>query len=341
MRIAAIGRTQWLFDSIAALAEQGHDIVLIGTCPAAPEYSVTESDFEDLAKQLKCSFFCDPKINQQKQLALIQAARPDIAISVNWLTLIKQRTIDLFPHGIINAHAGDLPRYRGNAVANWAILSGEPSVVLTLHKMSAALDAGDIVLQKSFSIGSETYVSDVYDFFDSAIAPMFVEALQGLENKTLIPSPQPQDPALALRCFPRRPQDGLIDWQCSATEISRLVRASAEPFAGAYTFFNGEKLVVWRAFSKSLPCPSVGVCGQVIERGADGSVSILTKDGVLVIAEAETLTHGRTLPAKIMTSLRDRLSTNAEDELYKVNQRVSALETQIQQLRQMIEQQKQ
>ena len=80
---------------------------------------------------------------------------------MNWLTMIAQSTLALFPWGVLNAHAGDLPRFRGNACPNWAILNGEPLVGLCIHEMIPELDAGPVLLRAHFPLSDDIYISDV------------------------------------------------------------------------------------------------------------------------------------------------------------------------------------
>ena len=210
MKFAAFGRTKMLFDAILACLAGGHEAVLIGTCPAMPEYTVTERDFEQLARKIGCPFFCDTNINSAEYLKMAQASGAEAAISVNWLTIIGSALMGEFKHGIINAHAGDLPRFKGNACPNWAILAGEPQVVLTLHQMAVELDSGPILLQRAFPLGPDTYIGEVYRFLETAVPEMFRQVLDGLEARTIEPRPQPQDPALSLVPFPGcRPTAGL------------------------------------------------------------------------------------------------------------------------------------
>jgi methionyl-tRNA formyltransferase len=329
MKFAALGRTQWLYDSIRACAAAGHECVLIGTCAAAPEYTVTEKDFERLAAELGCPFFCDSAINRPDYVRLARESGAEVAISVNWLTMIGEEMIRVFRHGIVNAHIGDLPRYRGNAVANWAILAGEREVVLTLHQMTTELDAGPILLQRAFPLSSATYIADVYRFFAENAPPMFVELLDGLAAGTIRPRPQPTDPALSLRCLPRLPRDGEIDWRQPAEFLARLVRASAEPFAGAYSFVGLEKVTVWRAHAEKLPHPHLGVPGQVVEiRRSTGEVAVLTGDGLLVLEEIETASSGRGRAAEIIRSSRVRLGMDVAAEIDQLRRRIEALEAQ-------------
>lgn len=330
MKFAALGRTQWLYDSIQAAVARGHQVALIGTCPAAPEYLVNEDDFARLADDLGCAYFCAPAINRPEYIRMAEESKAKVAISVNWLTLIGQEMFDQFEHGVINAHAGDLPRFRGNAVSNWAILAGETKVVLTLHQMVVDLDAGPILLQREFPLTPGTYIADVYRFLAENIPVMFAEVLDGLAAGSIVPREQPSDPALSLRCFPRLPQDGEIDWHRSAEELARLVRASAEPFAGAYSFIGSEKVIVWRAHSEQLPYAYLGVPGQVTEiRRRTGEVAVLAKEGVLVLEEIETVSGGRNRAADMIKSTRVRLGIDVAQQMLQLSERIAQLEAQL------------
>ncbi len=309
MRFAALGRTEMLYNSILACTNAGHEPVLIGTCPAAPEYKRTESDFKRLAKELDCPYFCDPTINKQKYVELIYDSGAQVAISVNWLTLVSSAVIEAFEHGIINAHGGDLPRYRGNACQAWAILNGEKEVVMTLHKMVEELDAGPIMLKQPYPINSETYIGEILNYFEIILPEMFKEALDGLAAGTLKEKPQSSEPEKALRCYPRQPSDGYINWSMPAEHIARLVRASAEPYAGAYTYYRGQKLIIWRAHASTFDVPSLAVPGQILWKNRhSGEVGIASGEEVIVIQEVqfekETI---RRKPTECIASLRQRL----------------------------------
>jgi methionyl-tRNA formyltransferase len=322
-----------LYDSIRAVAAAGHRIVLIGTCRAAPEYDVREADFAALAAEIGCPFFCDHRIDQPEYRALLAGCHADVAISVNWLTLVPREVLALFPYGVINAHAGDLPRYRGNAAPNWAMLHGEQSVVLTLHRMVEELDAGPILARRTMVLGPDTYIGEVYRFIAEHLPELFVEVLERLARGMAAECPQLDDPAAVLRCLPRLPRDSEIDWRQPAEMIARLVRASAEPFSGAYTFLDGEKLIVWRARPGQLSYRCIGVPGQVVERRpASGEVLVLTGDGVVHLEEVETTLHGRRPAAVVVRSTRARLGLDVAIELGKLKDRIRELEELVQRL---------
>lgn len=328
MRVAALGRTEALYESILEVRRRGHEIVLIATSPAAPEYTRTDRDFADLAAELGCPFVCHPRLDTPEALGKIDAAGADVAISINWLTLIPGHVLRRFPRGVVNAHFGDLPRYRGNACPNWAILAGEERAVLTLHEMEEALDAGPILLQRSAGIGADTYVGELYRFAGENLPPMFGEVLDLMQSGALTPRAQSRLPHDALRCLPRTPADGLLDWSRSAILLDRVVRASAEPFAGAFAFLGDERITVWRAHSAPLPYPVLGVPGQVFEvRRGDGTVAILTGDGLLVLEEVQREGRVREAASASLTSTRLRLTSDpAAAEVLRLRRRVAELE---------------
>ncbi len=317
-RFAALGRTRWLYDSVTRCLEQGHELGLVATAPAAPEYGVDVEDFERMAADGGSDFLAGVPINSQEAVERLRSSGAEVALSVNWPTLIGQEARASFPAGVWNAHVGDLPRYRGNACPNWAILNGEPRVVLTVHEMVDDLDAGPILGQESFELHGDTYIGDVYRWLDDAIPDLFTRLLERLESGSLEPRPQEDDPAKSLRTLPRRPEDGAIVWNDSAEVIARLVRASSRPFSGAFTYLDGERVAVWRARAEASPHPIQGVPGQVVELREAGDVGVLCGDGLLVLEEVESSGVGAGVPTRLVRSTRARFAdplTGAIDEI--------------------------
>lgn len=309
MRFAALGRTHWLYDSIQSAVSRGHQPVLIGTAAPSPEYTRDEAAFAGLATELGCPFFGGGRLHDAATLQLIDRSGAEVAISVNWPTLIGPDIRRRFRHGILNAHAGDLPRFRGNACPNWAILAGERQMVVTVHEMADELDAGPVMAKRACPIGEHTYIHDLYAFMTAAIPEMFADVLDAVAAGSAVPAAQSLDPADALRCYPRRPDDGYLDWSGSAEWLGRLVRASAEPFAGAFFIRDGQKVLVWRAHAKSAATPSLGVPGQVVSVDrSTGTVGVLAGDGsVLVLEQLQLPGEARVPAAAIIRSTSERL----------------------------------
>lgn len=326
MRFAALGRTKWLYDALDLAQQKGHHCVLIATAKAAPEYAISQDDFAAYAKSIGCSFIFDSKLDRPEHLAAMDRSGADVAISVNWPTLVSEKVRSRFLSGVLNAHCGDLPRYRGNACPNWAILNGESQVIVSIHGMVDELDAGPIFLQDRMPITDATYIGDVYRWLDKSIPHLFVQVLDKIESGSITPREQSVDPLRSLRCFPRLPEDGLINWERPAHEIAKLVRASAEPFAGAFTFLNGEKCIVWRASHGHLEYPYSGVPGQVVERRIPtGEAVVLAGEGMLILQEIETRSSGRGKGCEIIRSTRTRLKSNLYDQIESLRREVERL----------------
>jgi UDP-4-amino-4-deoxy-L-arabinose formyltransferase/UDP-glucuronic acid dehydrogenase (UDP-4-keto-hexauronic acid decarboxylating) len=266
LKVAIIGRSEILFDSMSMLSEQ-HEIVAVATAPEAPEYSVTAQQFLDWAADRRIPAEI---VGRSADLdAFCSSFSADIAVSVNYLVIIPQHTIDRFPLGILNAHGGDLPRYRGNACQAWAIINGENQIGLCVHRMiGGEVDAGDILARTYLDLDDNTYVGDCLEWIRRETPNLFADALKALErNPTFVLERQSPNPRDALRCFPRRPEDGRIDWHLPARDVQRLIRASSRPFAGAYAYLDGQVFRVWQAEVIEHHQPYVATPGQVIAMG--------------------------------------------------------------------------
>ena len=329
MRVIFLGRTQMLMRTIELFEKSKHSIVGIGTCKAAAEYLVDENDFKNKADELGVPFFCNSKIDSQEIQKLIISVKADIAISINWLTVIHSDTMDLFPYGILNGHAGDLPRYRGNACPNWAIIAGENRIGLSVHFMEPDnLDSGDIVIKEFLDILPDTTIGYIYDQMEILFPQMFLRAVEKIEQigkKAGIPQSKKREDIL--RCYPRVPSDSYIDWNRSCVEIDRLIRASGYPFQGAYTFLNGkEKIFIQESEISEYEFPSMTVCGQVVFRDSKKDCAgIATKDGVIIIRKLCDENQTQCRVTEKIRSTRDRMGICVQDKIYELMKEIEAL----------------
>lgn len=246
MRIAIIGRTEVLYETAEILRDNGHEIVVVITAKEAPEYTKTSDDFKMLADQLGVPFIHTPRIEEAQEL-IDGLDGVDIGVSMNYSGVIPESFISNFPLGVLNAHAGDLPRYRGNACQAWAIINGEDKIGLCIHSMiGGELDSGDIIARSYMPIDLTTKVGDVWKWFDGEIPKLFLEAVENLaKDENYVLEVQSKDPSDALRCYPRMPEDGQIDWSQDSVSVQRLINASNKPYAGAFCDYKGDKLIVW------------------------------------------------------------------------------------------------
>jgi len=307
MRVAIIGRSEILFNTAKMFLEKGYCIPLIITAKEAPEYTKTSKDFYNLAISIGAKFIQTPHIHEVLK-DISDLSEIDIAVSYNYVGIIPQKIINLFRLGILNAHGGDLPRYRGNACQAWAILNGEKQIGLCIHKMvGGELDSGDIVARDYFPVKVNTKITEVHHWlcekipilFDGAVNRLFREPNYVLE----IQSKKIDD---ALRCYPRKPEDGQICWDDTALQILRLINACNKPYTGAFCKLEEKKLIIWDAELVEKDENFIAVPGQVtsIERNF---IEIACGEGKLRIIKIEI--NGRVnKPFNYIKSIRVRLS---------------------------------
>lgn len=209
---------------------------------------------------------------------LIADIVPDLIFSFYYRRMIPTSVLATAKHGAFNMHGSLLPRYRGRAPVNWAILHGERETGVTLHHMVARPDAGDIVDQEPVPIGPEDTAYDVMQRLVPEARRLLDRQLAAL--KTGSAPRRPQDERQATYFGGRRLEDGRIDWHQPAQRIVDLVRAVAKPYPGAFTELNGRRLMVWAA--RTVPSPG-GRPGAVV---AANPLRVTAGEGAVELIEA-------------------------------------------------------
>ena len=321
MKIAIIGRTQMLYDTAIAFADAGHEISSIITATAAPEYTRKEDDFRNLAEEYNCAYFLSKSLDAQ---GIEDACRGlDMGISVNWVSVVQQKHIDWFNLGILNAHLGDLPRYRGNACPNWAIMQGEKEIVLSIHFMEGGLlDCGRIVLQDRILLNEDTTIKDIYLWSEENLPKSFVKSVEILKrDPSYTLKYADPDSTDAFRCYPRLPEDGYINWDMTAEYIHRVVRASGPPFDGAYTFHVSggilKKMYVYSSKIIEKNTKDLAVPGHVLKNNKNtGESWVKCREGIIGLQECRYADEMvKFNPGKRWKSIKMRLGVRVEDSL--------------------------
>lgn len=311
MRVAAIGRTEILYRTIELLTEQGYEVPLIITCKEAPEYKIKAKDFEELASKIGAKYIYTPRLDTIEIVSLIKSIGIiDICISINFSGIISQQIVDLFELGILNAHAGDLPRYRGNACQAWAIIKGEEKIGLCVYKMVGDyLDGGKIISRKYYNVSNETTIGSVWSWMESLIPSMFIDSCKKLKkNPNFFIENTLESTIKPMRCYPRIPEDGRINWNSTNIEIIRLINASSEPYSGAFAYYNNKKLIIWKASLVHEDEEFLAIAGQVSAVNKDGTIDIITGTGKVRLIEIEYDGIRYIMPNKLIGSIRKRLS---------------------------------
>ncbi len=302
--IIAIGRSRYLYEGIRYLVSKGFACKAIVTEEAYEEYDIKHPDFELLANEIGSRFFMMKSLSNEELIQIIKEDKIRAAISVNWKYTIPKSFLDLFECGILNFHLGNLPDYKGNATVNWSIINGEDKIYGNIHKMDPELDAGDVISRKAIPITSQTYIADILKKAVQDIPFLYEEALEKVfQNPNTF---EVKGSRHGLRCYPRLPEDSQVNWNQTARDISRLVRASAEPYQGAYSFLNGEKIIFWRAGVFENKEKFLAVPGHVVGIQKDTkTIHVACGEGMLEIQEIE-YNGKRMAPAEFIKSIRVR-----------------------------------
>ncbi len=234
---------------------------------------------EKLAAERKINVVRSDKPGTLKNLIL--AHKPDAVVISSFNKIIPDEILVLSK--FINVHHGDLPRWRGRANINWALIKGRKSIVLAIHEASPDLDSGNIYAQYVIPIAEKDTVKTVYGKFNATIE----RELAGIIEKVLAGYKGKKQKGKPTYCCTRLPEDGYIEWSKSTRDIYNLIRALTRPFPGAFTYFEGEKMIIWEAEIPKNPKEYEGrVPGRVIGVLKDG-VEVLTGDSSIIIKEVE------------------------------------------------------
>jgi methionyl-tRNA formyltransferase len=210
---------------------------------------------------------------------IIRACAPDYLFSFYYRHMLPKDIIELPRIAPLNLHGSLLPKFRGRCPVNWVLIEGETRTGVTLHVMEAKPDAGDIVAQREVEIGPEDDAKVLALKLAGAARALMRETIPLLEAGTFEKRPQAGDSSYY---GGRKPEDGFIDWTMSAMRIHNLIRAVARPYPGAYAFFRGRKLFIWKA--APLDEAVEGTPGMVV---STRPLLIKTGQGLLKIASLQ------------------------------------------------------
>jgi methionyl-tRNA formyltransferase len=230
---------------LGTLIRSGANIRGVFTYQDDPGENIWFCSVADLAKENRIPVFTDADLKSPEGVQLVRELDPEILFSFYYRDIIPGVILDLPRLGAFNMHGSLLPRYRGRACVNWAIIHGETETGPTLHWMTGRPDEGDIVDQEKVPIETEDTAMTVMIKIAEAAARTLERNLTLLESGK---TPRtPQDHSRATYYGGRKPEDGRINWSAPAKEICNLVRAVTHPYPGAFTDIDGERLFIWKA----------------------------------------------------------------------------------------------
>jgi len=261
-----MGTPESAVPSLRRLLEDGHEVVAVWTQPDRPAgrgNKLHHSPVKEFAVAHNLPVHQPLKIKTEEAQNLFASHGADLAIVVAYGRILPASVLDTPRSGCINVHFSLLPKYRGAAPVNWAIVNGEKETGVTTMRIVEELDAGPILLQKATAIGESESAPDLMTRLSDLGAELLSETLARLDS--IEPQPQTEDAATHAPMLKRA--DGLIDWSMNAYEIERRVRGF-QSWPNAHTSFKSHRLIIWEAtpeWIEQLRFPP----GQIIEARGD------------------------------------------------------------------------
>ena len=242
-RILFFGYSEVGSECLSLLAERGDHVVALITHEDNPAEKIWFRPPAVVARAHGIPVHTPESVNTPEWRERIAALAPDLIISAYYRHMIGTKILALPRLGAFNMHGSLLPKYRGRAPINWALVHGEPQIGMTLHRMVKQADAGAIVDQEGVDIGphdtAEQAFRKVLPCARRVLARQIAALLTGTARETV------QDESQATYFTGRKPEDGRIDWTQSSRQIFNLIRAVTDPYPGAFTDTGGARLMVW------------------------------------------------------------------------------------------------
>jgi methionyl-tRNA formyltransferase len=241
MKIVYLGSGEFGIECLNALAGSNHQIAFIVTQlpqPAGRGKKLKPTPVAQWAVRHGIQFIETPDANAPQVVGRIAALKPDIIVVVAFGQKIANELIDLPPNSTINVHASLLPRYRGAAPINWAVVNGESQTGITIIRMGEKMDAGDIVTQTATDIGPDETAGELHDRLAKLAAPLLIETLDRIATGTA--SYTPQDHSRATLAPKLKKSDGLLDFAEPAQVLRNQIRG-LWPWPGASALYYSKK----------------------------------------------------------------------------------------------------
>ena len=277
MRIIFMGPPDFAVPALRALAEHGHEIAAVVTQPDKPKGRGGRMQFppvKEAALELGIPVYQPAKIKAPEVIAQLRALQPDVIVVAAFGQILPKAVLDLPPYGCINLHASLLPKYRGAAPIQWAILDGETETGITTMQMDEGLDTGDMLETVTVPIAPDETGGSLHDKLAALGGPLILSTLDKAEAGTL--KPVKQDGSRSCYAGMLDKKLGELDFSKPAVVLERLVRG-LNPWPSAYTNFHGKILKIWQA--------------EVTDAysGEPGEIVAVTKDRIVVAAGEQCL----------------------------------------------------
>ncbi|MDO5424100.1 MAG: methionyl-tRNA formyltransferase [Eubacteriales bacterium] len=284
MNVIFMGTPDFSVGTLEALLASRHEVLAAVTQPDKPKGRGKAMQFppvKEVAVRAGIPVYQPQRVREPEFLETLKELGPDVIVVVAFGQIIPQAILDIPRYGCINVHASLLPKYRGAAPIQWAVIDGERESGVTTMQMDAGLDTGDMLLKTVVPLAPDETGGSLFDKLSDAGAKLLLETLDGLENGTIIPEKQGEATTEYAKMLTK--DMGEIHWTASAKQIERLIRG-LNPWPSAYTHIHGKTLKIWKA--KVQDAHSEQEPGTVLQ-ASKGQLLIQTGEGVLAVEELQ------------------------------------------------------
>ena len=288
MKIVFMGTPDFAEKSLEAVYNAGHEIVGIVTNPDRPKgrgMKLEASPVKKYAESKNLKIYQPEKIRKNEEfIEEIRKLQPDVICVVAYGKILPKEILEIPKLGCINVHGSLLPKYRGAAPIQWAVLNGDKATGVTTMYMYVGMDTGDIILKKETQIGDDETTGELWARLSKIGAALLVETLQKIEEGTAPRIPQGEEFSIA----PMIDKEiAKIDWDNkTAIEIKNLVRG-LNPIMGTYSFLNDRKIKFWKVDVVSDNSFENEKNGTVVKADSKDGLYIKAKDGLIKVIEIQ------------------------------------------------------
>ena len=287
MKILFMGTPDFAKESLEAIYDEGHEIIGVVTNPDRPKgrgMKLVASPVKEFAISKKLEIYQPEKIRKNIEfIEKIKSLEPDVICVVAYGKILPKEILDIPRYGCINVHGSLLPKYRGAAPIQWAVLNGDKTTGITTMYMDVGMDTGDMILKQEVEIGENETTGELWERLSQIGGKLLVETLKQIENGTAPRIPQGEEFSMAPMLDKEMSK---IDWNLkSAQEIKNLVRG-LNPIMGTYSYLEGKKIKIWKV--DILPNNDSNIeNGTVIKADTKEGLYIKAKDGIVKVIEIQ------------------------------------------------------
>ena len=287
MKIVFMGTPDFAKESLEAVYNAGHEILAVVTNPDRPKgrgMKMVASPAKEFAISKELKIYQPEKVRKNIDfIEEIKALEPDVICVVAYGKILPKEILEIPKFGCINVHGSLLPKYRGAAPIQWAVINGEKVTGVTTMYMDVGMDTGDMILKEETEIAPDETTGELWDRLAKIGAGLLVKTLEQIENKTAPRIPQGEDFTMAPMLDKKMSK---IDWKNkTAQEIKNLVRG-LNPIMGTYSYLNRKKIKIWKV--DVVEADNVDVRnGTVLKADSKDGLYIKAKNGIVKILEIQ------------------------------------------------------